>query len=251
MKFGYEGIGLFYTALEKIAKQEKPIKTDVLKVQLKVGKRLEKCWNFMEQIGILSSKNGETFNEQLLNFSEKYQIKKQKTRERVAEWREKQQDINNVTCYERVSNACKVKENKVKENKVNNITQDEPVKNDFMNDLLLQFQESYEEVNGEKYDIVNIGKERTAISKLLIVYKNKNPDHDSKQTVEGFRQFFDLCNRVNDDWMQKNMSPTLIMSKLNEIKTTIRNGSKRTNSKGGATDREITELFARKLGIEQ
>ena len=34
MAFGYEGLGLFYTALEKFAQQEKPIKTAVLKKQL-------------------------------------------------------------------------------------------------------------------------------------------------------------------------------------------------------------------------
>jgi hypothetical protein len=28
LHFGYEGLGLFYTILEKLAKQEKPIKTD-------------------------------------------------------------------------------------------------------------------------------------------------------------------------------------------------------------------------------
>ena len=62
IRFGYEGLGLFYTALEKIAKQEKPIKTDVLKAQLKVGKRLNKCWKFMEEIELISSLNGESFN---------------------------------------------------------------------------------------------------------------------------------------------------------------------------------------------
>ena len=41
INFGYEGLGLFYTLLEKIALQEKPIKTAVLKKQLNVGKRLE------------------------------------------------------------------------------------------------------------------------------------------------------------------------------------------------------------------
>jgi len=44
--FGYEGVGLFYVILEKLAKQEKPVKTDVLKKQLRIGKKLEKCWNF-------------------------------------------------------------------------------------------------------------------------------------------------------------------------------------------------------------
>ena len=36
MKFGFEGLGLFHTILEKMAKQEKPVKTDVLKHQLKI-----------------------------------------------------------------------------------------------------------------------------------------------------------------------------------------------------------------------
>ena len=115
MKFGYEGLGLFYTALEKMAKLEKPVKTTVLKAQLRIGKRLEKCWTFMEEIGIIQSKNGETFNKELLNFSEKYQIKKEKTRKRVSEWRDRQDDEKDVTGYECVSNARKVKESKVKE----------------------------------------------------------------------------------------------------------------------------------------
>ena len=117
LMFGYEGLGLFYTALEKIGKQEKPVKTDVLKAQLRVGKRLCKCWCFMEEIGLLSSNNGETFNEQLLNFSEKYQIKKEKTKEKVSQWRERQQIEKSVTGYVPVSNPPKVKESKVKEKK--------------------------------------------------------------------------------------------------------------------------------------
>ena len=117
LNFGYEGLGLFYTSLEKMAKQEKPIKTAILKAQLKVGKRLNKCWNFMEEIGIISSNNGETFNKQLLNFSEMYQIKKEKTRVKVSEWRERQADKEKVTSYEPVSNSPKVKESKVNINK--------------------------------------------------------------------------------------------------------------------------------------
>jgi hypothetical protein len=80
IEHGYEGLGLFYTILEKLAQQEKPIRTDALKSQLKVGKKLNKCWNFMESLGIISSNNGETFNKQLLNFSEKFMIKKEKNK---------------------------------------------------------------------------------------------------------------------------------------------------------------------------
>lgn len=120
LEFGYEGLGLFYTLLEKIALQEKPIKTVVLKSQLKVGKKLEKCWKFMEQIELISSNNGETFNEQLLKFSEKYEIKKEKNNKRIMEWRDRQHDIKNVTRTERVRNAPKVKISKDKISKVNN-----------------------------------------------------------------------------------------------------------------------------------
>jgi len=117
LNFGYEGLGLFYTILEKIGSQEKPVKTIVLKSQLKVGKRLEKCWKFMEEIGIISSNNGDTFNERILSYSETYQIKKEKNREKISEWREKQTVIKNVTSYEPVSNLPKVNKSKVNKSK--------------------------------------------------------------------------------------------------------------------------------------
>ena len=118
IEYGYEGLGLFYTILEKLAMQEKPIKTVVLKKQLSIGKKLEKVWSFMEGIELIYSNNGETFNENILKFSEKYQIKKEKTKKRVSQWRENQVDIENVTCYNDVRNSDKVKESKVKESKV-------------------------------------------------------------------------------------------------------------------------------------
>lgn len=119
INFGYEGLGLFYSILEILGSQEKPVNELVLKSQLKIGKRLEKHLNFMYKIEILSLKNGDVFNENLLNFSEKYQIKKEKTRKKVSEWREKQTDTNTVTSYVPESNQPKVKESKVKESKVN------------------------------------------------------------------------------------------------------------------------------------
>jgi hypothetical protein len=119
IKFGYEGVGLFFTLLEKIALQEKPVNSLVLKKQLFIGKKLEKCWNFLEEIELICTKNGETFNENLLKFSEKYQIKKEKNRIKVSEWRDKQADTKNVTGYKVVRNHPKVKESKVKESKVN------------------------------------------------------------------------------------------------------------------------------------
>jgi hypothetical protein len=113
IKYGYEGLGLFYTFLEKVAKQEKPVKTDVLKYQLKIGKKLEKCWKFMEEIGLVSSFDDETFSERLLNFSEKYTIRKEKTRERVSEWRGKQALAKDGKPPKGVCDAPKAKGGKV------------------------------------------------------------------------------------------------------------------------------------------
>jgi hypothetical protein len=118
MAYGYEGLGLFYTALEKFAQQEKPIKTAVLKKQLNIGKKLDKCWSFMESIGLISSNNGESFNKQLLKFSENYKIKKEKSAERLKQWRENQNVAENVTHSEHVRNASKVKISKVNRSKV-------------------------------------------------------------------------------------------------------------------------------------
>jgi hypothetical protein len=142
LKFGYEGLGLFYTALEKMAKQEKPIKTEVLKAQLKVKKKLEKCWCFLEEIGLISSTNGESFNKQLLNFSENYQIKKEKTRKRISEWRKNQEVKKDVTQYKHISNTSKVKLSKVKESK-------ESVTPAHDGNLILDFNEIKDRITGD------------------------------------------------------------------------------------------------------
>ena len=175
IKFGYEGLGLFYTLLEKIAMQEKPIKTEVLKAQLKVGKKLEKCWNFMESIDIICSSNGETFNKQLLNFSEKYKIKKEKNKERIRQWRESQDNEEDVTRYESVSNTPKVKESKVKE----------------INISFDVFWDSYDKKVGlksklmKKWDKLTDSEREIAID-YIPKYKLSQPNKQWRKDPEGF-----------------------------------------------------------------
>jgi hypothetical protein len=118
MSFGYEGLGLFYTVLEKLAMQERPMKTHVLKEQVHVGKKLEKCWKFMEEIGLLLTKDGETFNENILKNCGSYSIKKEKNAKKISEWREKQSLTKSVTGYEHNSNLLEEKrreENRIEE----------------------------------------------------------------------------------------------------------------------------------------
>jgi hypothetical protein len=175
LEFGYEGLGLFYTILEKLAMQEKPIKTKVLKHQLNVGKKLDKVWQFIEEIDLISTNNGETFNKQLLNFSKKYQVSKEKNAKRISEWRENQQVTENVTRSEHVSNADKVKESKV--NKVKEIKED-------FNALLMPFANDL----GPEY--IN----------FALYWTEKNNKGKERWECE---KFFDISRRVKT-WMINN-----------------------------------------------
>jgi hypothetical protein len=119
IKYGYEGVGLFFTILEILSQQEKPINKIVLEAQLKIRKRHQNFINYMIEIGLISLQNDEVFNENLLKYSENYQIRKEKNSEKIKKWRENQQDKKSVTSYEPDCNRTKVKESKLKESKVN------------------------------------------------------------------------------------------------------------------------------------
>ena len=179
INFGYEGLGLFYTILEKLAGQEKPVKTLVLKKQLNVGKKLEKCWKFMETIDIISSNNGETFNKQLLNFSEKYKIKKEKNAKRISEWRENQTDTKIVTHYEQPCNNTKVKLSKVKLSKdIDNI--------DF--EIVWNL---YDKKKGDKDKLkIRWDKLSFSVQQLIIEhipkYKKEQPDKQFRKNFETY-----------------------------------------------------------------
>lgn len=190
ISFGYEGLGLFYTILEKLAAQEKPIKTTVLKAQLKVGKKLEKCWEFMESIELISSNNGETFNKQLMNFSGKYAIKKEKNKIRISEWRKNQELTKNVTCYESVCNDPKVNKSKVKETK-------EITYNKVVDEILISFKDLF----GENY--LTSDKTKVMFDKLL---KKYSKDEILKATFWA----------RNDDFWKTNFCSPLKLEKKNK-----------------------------------
>jgi hypothetical protein len=170
LEYGYEGLGLFYTILEKLAMQEKPIKTKVLKHQLNVGKKLDKVWQFIEQIDLISSNNGETFNKQLLNFSQKYQVSKEKNAKRISEWRENQALSENVTRTELVSNADKVKEskvNKVKESKVNKVKESKVDFSEMLSPYTLELGNEYDNFFSYWTEKNNKGRERWEMEKFF------------------------------------------------------------------------------------
>lgn len=119
---GYEGTGLFWAILEKLTAQEKPINTEVLKIRLHVkGKvKREKIWDFLEQIGLITSQNGSTSNTNLAAYIEEQLQKNHKNTQKLKKWRDggnDNQHLNgNVTDTDI---EVKLVRNRIKEKKVN------------------------------------------------------------------------------------------------------------------------------------
>lgn len=91
-------------------------------------------------------------------------------------------------------------------------------------DFVDKIVDAFVEVHGD-YEIVNKGKERQAAGKLLNLYKKKYPDADSEQTLDGLKAYFKKCVKIDDNWLRDNMSLPLIVSKFNEIKKKLTNGT--------------------------
>lgn len=98
------------------------------------------------------------------------------------------------------------------------------------------------------YELLNKGKERNAIAKILQVYKEKYPAATSEETIEGLRAYFKQCINIPDVWLMNNMSPSIIVSKFNEINKILRNGTYKKTV--GATNQQLAELLAIKLGSD-
>ena len=145
----------------------------------------------------------------------------------------------NVINYN-ISTQRKGKERKGKESKE---------AGDFIDNIISLFQECYFETNQIDYIITNKEKERSCAGKLLGIYKKKHPDLDTEQTLDGFRKYFEMVMQIKDDWIQKNMSIPIILSKFNDINKILKNGT--TKQKQGITNQELAGLLARKLATDR
>ena len=68
-----------------------------------------------------------------------------------------------------------------------------------------------------KMDYYTELKDNKAVGLLLKKFKAKYPGKNTEQMLEMMRTYFKDCLLVQDDWYKKNMSLTLINSKVNEI----------------------------------
>lgn len=264
INFGYEGLGLFYTLLEKIAFQESPIKTNVLKSQLKVGKKLEKCWNFMEQIELISSNNGETFNEQLLKVNEKFIIKKEKNKIKIAEWREKQKVKKSVTSYEPECNSSTLHNNtlhNITEHKkdiveINSTSILEPLiipeKKDTKspkktNPLFQPLKKIYSEWYKKQFNLEPVfsAKEHIGINGIIKYFQINQYDYEN--TIDSWQIILNKYHEW-DKFYQNSTTPSQINCNLSNIIIKLRNGKSGNSTQQRAekfSDEKIAAAFAK------
>jgi hypothetical protein len=138
-----------------------------------------------------------------------------------------------------------------KSNIVNNVNNDDinptdDAKHDFIDELIRIFAEKYFEIRGLEYEIMNKGKERSSAAKIFKTYKKKCPETTTDQAMNGLEKYFELCiAQTSDDWMHKNMSLSLIVSKFNEINNILRNGNQQRRTQSATTDQELAGIFAK------
>lgn len=166
---------------------------------------------------------------------------------------EEQTDNKRITNEEQTDNKRVTTTKNNKNNK--NIKNDNPAgspKLDFIDQILKAWQDVYELRRKTEYAITAKGKERSAASKLLGIFKKKFPDDNSEMILNRMREYFARCIDIKDSWLWTNMSLPIIISKFNEINTILKNGSNgRITSKApdGTTAEDIARSQAEKLGI--
>jgi len=243
--YGVEGVGIYWCLVEIMYECYGSIhidKIDDIAFDLRVDK--DKISNILN--GELFKKKGKKYiSNSILKRLEQRQEKTDKTRQAALKsWESRRKPDADAMHGESDCNAIKGKD--IKEN-IKDIK--EGKKPDFIGKILDQFCEAYLTATGNEYSILAPGKERAAIGKLLKLYKEKYPGAKSEDTLTSLRVYFDAVVVIPDNWLRENMSPSIIISKFNEINNILKNGKNRGNSKG-ATDRELAEIIVKHFGNE-
>jgi len=95
---------------------------------------------------------------------------------------------------------------------------------DFIDQILNIWITDFKKARGFDYEVVNKGKDRAALGKLITLVKRKNLNQTSEETLVSFDTFFKSCLNISEKFIFENITPALILSQLNKIKTILSNG---------------------------
>jgi hypothetical protein len=118
---------------------------------------------------------------------------------------------------------------------------------DFISRLLNIFYDIYLENKGYDYILKHSGKDRSAMGKLVQFYKKKHPDANSEKTIHDMAVFFNQCFQIKDPWIMQNISPPIILLKLNSLNNYFKNGEP-TRQK--TTSTELAEIIHKHYSLE-
>ena len=108
---------------------------------------------------------------------------------------------------------------------------------DYLSELENAFKEEYRKSRGFEYDTATVGKDKKALGTLAKKYKDKYPEQDTKQALQGLQSFFAKCMNIEDKFIRENMSPMFIVSQMHKINSIL-------NSKGGANNGTTIKLMS-------
>lgn len=107
--------------------------------------------------------------------------------------------------------------------------------NDFIDKCLLAFQEAYKEMRGEEYLLVEYGKDREYMGRLVALYNAKNKEDkrtvSTGQALLEMKTFFRAVVVIDDQWLYDNMSPVWVYKKMNFIKSKMKNGNRNSQKR--------------------
>jgi hypothetical protein len=126
-----------------------------------------------------------------------------------------------------------------------------PPKEDFLNQIIGAFAEKFKSSRGFDYIILNRGKERMSAGKLSGLVRNKYPELDTEGSLQLLSDFFDRCLTIDDDWLYRNMSLSIIISKFNEINTYLNEPERKKHKQPATSNDDLARIFARSAaGVE-
>jgi len=125
-------------------------------------------------------------------------------------------------------NSLDTKEKEKEKEKVNVKEKKDPVAKktataDFISEIIEIFSETYEKHKGIGY-IAN-GKDRRAVGLLLRSYRDKNKGKKTAECLTDFKMFFEACFTIPDSWIIEHISLPIINSKINDIRSYLKNGT--------------------------
>ena len=106
-------------------------------------------------------------------------------------------------------------------------------KETYIQKLFRIFSEEYKKVRGYDFETDTVKKEENAIGKLANGFKKRNPGKTTVDAIDFFTDYFIKCLQIENDFLKRTMSPSLILNQKTQINAIIKSGNYGNNNTKG------------------